>query len=290
MDTFCDGCGNRPVPTIAGQKQLCVDCARKRIGAGALPFLGAAVAAAGLIAGGILLSERMQGDEGGRKGVSPLDELNRRLRGTPTLTNFSRDLTQLARDGKLDPVIGRDDEIERVVSILARRSKNNPVLVGEPGVGKTAIVEGLAQRIVAGDVPSSLAGRRVLALTLGPLVAGTKYRGEFEGRVKRILDECKRSARDVVLFIDELHTLVGAGAAEGAPLDLGAMIKPELARGDLQCIGATTFDEYRKYVESDAALERRFQPVMVEEPSIEETVEILHGLRGKYADHHNVEI
>jgi ATP-dependent Clp protease ATP-binding subunit ClpC len=288
MNTLCDGCGNRPVPTIAGMKQLCADCARKRIGSSALPFLGAAVAAAGLIAGGILLSERMQG-EGGRTNGSPLDELNRRFRGTPTLGNFSRDLTALAREGKLDPVIGRDDEIERVVSILARRSKNNPVLVGEPGVGKTAIVEGLAQRIVAGDVPSSLAGRRVLALTLGPLVAGTKYRGEFEGRVKRILDEVKRSARDVVLFIDELHTLVGAGAAEGS-LDLSSMIKPELARGELQCIGATTFDEYRKYIESDAALERRFQPVMVAEPSIEETITILNGLRDGYARHHRVRI
>jgi ATP-dependent Clp protease ATP-binding subunit ClpC len=187
-------------------------------------------------------------------------------------------------------VIGRDEEIERVVSILARRSKNNPCLVGEPGVGKTAIVEGLAARIVAGNAPPSLRGKRVLALSLGPLVAGTKYRGEFEGRVKRILDEVKRSARDVVLFIDELHTLVGAGAAEGAPLDLSTMIKPELARGELQCIGATTFDEYRKYVESDAALERRFQPVMVEEPSIEQTVEILRGLRERYARHHHVSI
>src|ERR1700678_652601 len=258
MNTLCDGCGNRQVPTVAGIKQLCADCARKRIGSSALPFLGAAVAAAGLIGGGILLSERMPG-EGGRTNGSPLDELNRRFRGPPTLGNFSRDLTALAREGKLDPVIGRDDEIERVVSILARRSKNNPVLVGEPGVGKTAIVEGLAQRIVAGDVPSSLAGRRVLALTLGPLVAGTKYRGEFEGRVKRILDEVKHSARDVVLFIDGLNTRVGAGAAEGS-LDLSSMIKPELARGELQCIGATTFDEYRKYIESDAPLERRFQP------------------------------
>jgi ATP-dependent Clp protease ATP-binding subunit ClpC len=288
VNTLCDGCGSRQVPVVAGIKQLCADCARKKIGSSALPFLGAAVAAAGLIAGGILLSERMQG-EGGRNNNSPLDELNRRFRGTPTLGNFSRDLTALAREGKLDPVIGRDDEIERVVSILARRSKNNPVLVGEPGVGKTAIVEGLAQRIVAGNVPSSLAGRRVLALTLGPLVAGTKYRGEFEGRVKRILDEVKRSARDVVLFIDELHTLVGAGAAEGS-LDLSSMIKPELARGELQCIGATTFDEYRKYIESDAALERRFQPVMVDEPSIEETVTILNGLRDGYARHHRVRI
>jgi ATP-dependent Clp protease ATP-binding subunit ClpC len=288
VNTLCDGCGSRQVPVVAGIKQLCADCARKKIGSSALPFLGAAVAAAGLIAGGILLSEHMQG-EGGRNNNSPLDELNRRFRGTPTLGNFSRDLTALAREGKLDPVIGRDDEIERVVSILARRSKNNPVLVGEPGVGKTAIVEGLAQRIVAGNVPSSLAGRRVLALTLGPLVAGTKYRGEFEGRVKRILDEVKRSARDVVLFIDELHTLVGAGAAEGS-LDLSSMIKPELARGELQCIGATTFDEYRKYIESDAALERRFQPVMVDEPSIEETVTILNGLRDGYARHHRVRI
>jgi len=249
--------------------------------------VGAALAAAGLIAGSALLAERMQGSGT----TSPLDELGKRFRGgTPTLAAFSRDLTELARNGKLDPVIGRDREIDRVVSILARRSKNNPCLVGEPGVGKTAIVEGLAARIVAGDAPPSLRGKRVLALSLGPLVAGTKYRGEFEGRVKRILDEVKRSARDVVLFIDELHTLVGAGAAEGAPLDLSAMIKPELARGDLQCIGATTFDEYRKYVESDAALERRFQPVMVEEPSIEETIAILRGLRERYARHHHVTI
>jgi ATP-dependent Clp protease ATP-binding subunit ClpC len=253
----------------------------------ALPFVGAALAAAGLIAGSALLAEKMQGE--GRP--SPLDELGRRFRGgTPTLATYSRDLTELAREGKLDPVIGRDREIDRIVSILARRSKNNPCLVGEPGVGKTAIVEGLAQRIASGDAPPALRGKRVLALSLGPLVAGTKYRGEFEGRVKRILDEVKRSARDVVLFIDELHTLVGAGAAEGAPLDLSSMIKPELARGDLQCIGATTFDEYRKYVESDAALERRFQPVMVEESSIDETIEILRGLRERYGRHHHVVI
>ncbi len=254
----------------------------------ALPFVGAALAAAGLIAGSAFLAEKMQG---GESKPSPLDELGRRFRGgTPTLAAFSRDLTELAREGKLDPVIGRDTEIDRIVSILARRSKNNPCLVGEPGVGKTAIVEGLARRIVSGDAPASLRGKRILALSLGGLVAGTKYRGEFEGRVKRILDEVKRSARDVVLFIDELHTLVGAGAAEGAPLDLSTMIKPELARGDLQCIGATTFDEYRKYVESDAALERRFQPVMVEEPTIEATIEILRGLRERYARHHHVTI
>jgi len=250
-------------------------------------LVGAALAAAGLIAGSALLAEKLQG----RESESPLEGLGKRLRGgTPTLAAYSRDLTQLAREGKLDPVIGRDREIERVTSILARRSKNNPCLVGEPGVGKTAVVEGLAQRIAAGNVPAALHGKRLLALSLGPLVAGTKYRGEFEGRVKRILEEVKRSARDIVLFIDELHTLVGAGAAEGAPLDLSSMIKPELARGDLQCIGATTFDEYRKHIESDPALERRFQPVMVEEPSIEQTTDILRGLRERYAQHHRVTI
>jgi ATP-dependent Clp protease ATP-binding subunit ClpC len=287
-DTACESCGTKPAPIFDGRRLLCPACAHKHQITTALPYLGAAIAAAGLIAGGIILSEKLQ--EGGKGSPSPLDELGKRLRGgTPTLAQFSRDLTDLARAGKLDPVIGRDDEIERVISILARRSKNNPVLVGEPGVGKTAVVEGLAQRIVSGNVPATLRGKKVLALTLGPLVAGTKYRGEFEGRVKRILDEVKRSARDVVLFIDELHTLVGAGAAEGS-LDLSSMIKPELARGELQCIGATTFDEYRKYIESDAALERRFQPVMVEEPSIEQTIAILRGLRQGYARHHRVVI
>ncbi len=283
----CESCGAFPAAISVAGRRLCAACAQRRTLTSALPFVGAALAAAGIIAGSAILAEKMQGE--GRP--SPLDELGKRLRGgTPTLAAYSRDLTELAREGKLDPVIGRDREIDRVISILARRSKNNPCLVGEPGVGKTAIVEGLAQRIASGDAPAALRGKRLLALSLGPLVAGTKYRGEFEGRVKRILDEVKRSARDVVLFIDELHTLVGAGAAEGAPLDLSTMIKPELARGDLQCIGATTFDEYRKYVESDAALERRFQPVMVEEPSIEETIEILRGLRDRYARHHRVEI
>ncbi len=288
MDRTCESCGATRAAAFYGGHRLCASCAQKRTLTSALPFVGAALAAAGLIAGSALLAEKLQGE--GR--VSPLDELGKRFRGagTPTLAAFSRDLTELAREGKLDPVIGRDREIDRILSILARRSKNNPCLVGEPGVGKTAIVEGLAQRMASGNAPAALRGKRVLALSLGPLVAGTKYRGEFEGRVKRILDEVKRSARDVVLFIDELHTLVGAGSAEGAPLDLSAMIKPELARGDLQCIGATTFDEYRKYVESDAALERRFQPVMVEEPSIDETIEILRGLRERYAHHHRVTI
>jgi ATP-dependent Clp protease ATP-binding subunit ClpC len=282
----CEICGKQPAIAYDGEKRICVSCARRNA---ALPLLGATLAAAGLLAGSAVLADRLRRE--GSSGASPMDEFTRRLRGpnTPTLAAFSRDLTDLAREGKLDPVIGRDNEIERIISILARRSKNNPVLVGEPGVGKTAIVEGLAQRIVAGNVPAALRGKRVLALSLGPLVAGTKYRGEFESRVKRILDEIRRSARDVILFVDEMHTLVGAGAAEGA-LDFSSMIKPELARGDLQCIGATTFEEYRKYVESDAALERRFQPVMVSEPTPEETLEILRGLRDRYAAHHGVSI
>ena len=283
--TICSSCGRRPSSVVLAGSPLCSVCAQRQSAKSALPFLGAALAAAGLIAGGAMLLENRE-ELGKKFGGLNLGTIGG---GTPTLANFSRDLTALAREGKLDPVVGRDSEIERVIAILARRSKNNPVLVGEPGVGKTAIAEGLAQRIAAGSVPASLRNKRVLALSLGPLVAGTKYRGEFESRVKRILDEVKRSARDVVLFIDELHTLVGAGAAEGA-LDLSSMIKPELARGELQCIGATTFDEYRKYVESDAALERRFQPVMVEEPSIDATIAILRGLRARYAEHHHVAI
>ncbi len=290
MPGTCELCGLRPASVREGKSNLCPLCAaRRRATKAALPLAGAALTAAALVAGGAFLLESMSRREGSPNS-NPIEDWTRRLRpGTPTLATFSRDLTELARAGKLDPVIGRDDEVERVISILARRSKNNPVLVGEPGVGKTAIVEGLAQRIVAGNVPGALRGKRVLALSLGPLVAGTKYRGEFEGRVKKILDEVRRASRDVILFIDELHTLVGAGAAEGS-LDLSSMIKPELARGDLQCIGATTFDEYRKYIESDAALERRFQPVMVDEPSIEQTELILRGLRERYATHHNVEI
>jgi ATP-dependent Clp protease ATP-binding subunit ClpB len=205
------------------------------------------------------------------------------------LERYSRDLTELARKGKLDPVIGRDEEIRRVVQVLSRRTKNNPVLIGEPGVGKTAIVEGLAQRIVAGDVPEGLKGKRLVALDLGALIAGTKYRGEFEDRLKAVLREITEAGGEVICFIDELHTLVGAGGAEGA-MDASNMLKPALARGELRCIGATTLDEYRKHVEKDAALERRFQPIFVKEPSVEDTIAILRGLKDKYEVHHKVRI
>jgi ATP-dependent Clp protease ATP-binding subunit ClpC len=208
---------------------------------------------------------------------------------TPTLDEYGRDLTEMASQDKLDPVIGRQREIERVVQILIRRTKNNPALIGEPGVGKTAITEGLAQRIASGNIPDLLKDRRVVALDLPALVAGTKYRGEFEERMKRVMEEVRRAKGEVILFVDELHTLVGAGAAEGA-IDASNILKPALARGELQCIGATTPDEYRKHVEKDAALERRFQPIMVEEPSVEETIDILKGLRSRYETHHKVKI
>jgi len=207
---------------------------------------------------------------------------------TPTLDEFGSNLTQLAQEGKLDPVVGRTREIERVIQILGRRTKNNPVLIGEPGVGKTAIAEGLAQRIVQGDVPDILADKRVVSLDIGLLVAGTKYRGEFEERLKKIMDEI-RNAGNIILVIDEVHTLIGAGAAEGA-IDAANILKPALARGELQCIGATTLDEYRKHIERDAALERRFQPIMVGEPSVAETIEILFGLRERYEQHHKLKI
>lgn len=205
------------------------------------------------------------------------------------LEKFSRDLTDLARRGSLDPVIGRDDEIRRIVQVLSRRTKNNPVLMGEPGVGKTAIVEGLALRIEAGDVSESLKNRRLVALDMGALIAGAKYRGEFEDRLKAVIKEVEKAEGDVILFIDELHTLVGAGAAEGA-MDASNMLKPALARGTLRCIGATTLNEYRKYIEKDAALERRFQPILVREPTVEDTISILRGLKEKYEVHHGVRI
>jgi ATP-dependent Clp protease ATP-binding subunit ClpB len=205
------------------------------------------------------------------------------------LSKYARDLTQAAREGKLDPVIGRDDQIRRCIQILSRRTKNNPVLIGEPGVGKTAVAEGLAQRIVAGDVPSALQGRRLMALDLGALVAGAKYRGEFEDRLKAVIREVTDSNGGIVLFIDEIHTVVGAGATSGA-MDAGNLLKPMLGRGELRCIGATTLDEYRKYIEKDPALERRFQQVLVDQPSVEDTISILRGLRERYELHHGVRI
>ena len=205
------------------------------------------------------------------------------------LKRFARDLTEAAAQGSLDPVIGRDDEIRRVIQVLSRRTKNNPVLIGEPGVGKTAIVEGLAQRIVAGDVPEGLRDRRLMALDLSAMVAGSKYRGEFEDRLKAVLKEISDAKGQIIVFIDELHTIVGAGAAEGA-MDAGNMLKPMLARGELRAVGATTLDEYRKHIEKDPALERRFQPVFVGEPTVEDTIAILRGLKDRYQVHHNVKI
>ncbi len=292
----CETCGVAPATTRdytlrSGawvEAEVCEACARRRRTA-IVPLAISALVAVSLAVGTTFAIDRFQRGERDLPTGDPREWTKRLRTGTPTLAAYSRDLTAAARAGELDPVIGRDVEIDRLVSILARRSKNNPVLVGDPGVGKTAVVEGLAQRIAAGKVPPVLRDKRLLSLALGPLVAGTKYRGEFEGRVKRIVDEIKKSAREVILFIDELHSLVGAGAAEGS-LDLSSMIKPELARGELQCIGATTFEEYRKHIEADAALERRFQPVTVSEPTIAEAALILRGLRGKYATHHGVTI
>ncbi len=206
-----------------------------------------------------------------------------------SLEKYGRDLTQAAREGKLDPVIGRDDEIRRTIQILSRRTKNNPVLIGEPGVGKTAIAEGLAQRIIAGDVPQSLKDRQLIALDMGALIAGAKFRGEFEERLKAVLKEVTESGGNIILFIDEIHTVVGAGATQGA-MDAGNLLKPMLARGELRCIGATTLDEYRKYIEKDAALERRFQQVYIDQPSVADTISILRGLKERYEVHHGVKI
>ncbi|HQA28592.1 MAG TPA: ATP-dependent Clp protease ATP-binding subunit, partial [Brevefilum fermentans] len=219
---------------------------------------------------------------GGQKVTDPKAETRYR-----TLEKYSRDLTQLAREGKLDPVIGRDTEILRLIQILCRRTKNNPVLIGEAGVGKTAIVEGLSQKVATDDVPEILMGKRVISLDLGAMIAGSRFRGEFEERLKASIEEIQRSEGEIILFIDELHTVVGAGAAQGA-MDASSMLKPALARGELQCVGATTLDEYHKYIEKDAALERRFAPIYVEEPSVDDTIEMLYGLRDRYEAHHKV--
>src|SRR5436309_13994710 len=237
----------------------------------------------------LLGSEMPSASAPGGSGPQPSAPKSEKKSKTPALDHFCRDLTQLAAEGQLDPTIGRQKEIERVMEILSRRKKNNPVLIGEPGVGKTAIGEGLAQLIVAGDVPEGLKDKRLVALDIGAMVAGSKYRGEFEDRLKAVLKEITESAGQIICFIDELHTLVGAGAAEGA-VDAANMLKPALARGELRCVGATTLDEYRKHVEKDPALERRFQPVMVREPSVEDTISILRGLKPRYEQHHNIRI
>lgn len=235
------------------------------------------------------VNETTNGNQGtGSRRKAPAKPVQSNSQGTPTLDGLARDLTKLAREKRLDPVVGRDSEVRRVVQILSRRTKNNPVLVGEPGVGKTAIVEGLAQRIISGDVPEDMRGKRLMMLDMGALVAGTKYRGEFEDRLKKVIDEIYHDGQ-IILFIDELHTLIGAGGAEGA-IDASNILKPALARGELQTIGATTLDEYQKYIEKDSALERRFARVQVEEPTPEEAEEILKGLRPRYEDHHGVEI
>ncbi len=243
-------------------------------------------AAARLLEGMGITRERVydaiQELRGGQRVTDPQSESRYRV-----LEKYSRDLTQMAREGKLDPVIGRDAEILRVIQVLSRRTKNNPVLIGEAGVGKTAIVEGLAQKIATNDVPEILSGRRVISLDLGAMIAGSRFRGEFEERLKAAIEEVQRSDGEVILFIDELHTVVGAGAAQGA-MDASNMLKPALARGELQCVGATTLDEYHKHIEKDAALERRFAPVYVDEPSVEDTIQMLHGLRDRYEAHHKV--
>ncbi len=295
--TTCERCRTRPATgkTIAVRggkpvyESLCDGCRTAVERSRTIAAGGAALAALAAGIGAVAIASTRRTPEGAgerRQAAVPVAAAYR----TPTLNSVSRDLTALAAEGRLDPVIGRAAEIERVVRILARRTKNNPVLIGDAGVGKTAIVEGLALRIVQRDVPRTLLGRRVVALSPAVLVAGTKYRGEFEARLTRVLDELKRFPDDVILFIDELHTLVGAGSAEGSTVDAANMLKPALARGDLRCIGATTFDDYRRHIEHDSALERRFQPVVVEEPSPEDCRAMLAGLRSRYERHHAVTI
>ncbi|MBC5806808.1 MAG: AAA family ATPase [Candidatus Eremiobacter antarcticus] len=297
--TLCERCGQRPatgsdVALVQGRfalQSLCAQCLaaqnkqRMAVAGGAALAALAVGLGASIFAANRIKSESASPEPQAGHAPSPLARYR-----TPTLNALSRDLTQLAREGKLDPVIGRDNEIDRVVRILARRTKNNPVLIGEAGVGKTAIVEGLAVRIARGDVPKSLAGRRILALTLSTVVAGTKYRGEFEARLTRVFEEMRRSANEVIVFIDELHTIVGAGSAEGSTVDAANMLKPELARGEIRCIGATTFEEYRVHIESDAALERRFAPVIVDEPSQDQALAMLSGVKDRYERHHGVAI
>src|SRR5687767_10509209 len=238
----------------------------------------------------LLGTEMPQGAAAAQQGSQPAPQTQKteKKSKTPALDHFCRDLTQLAAEGQLDPTIGRAKEIQRVMEVLTRRKKNNPVLIGEPGVGKTAIVEGLAQLIANGECPESLRDHRVLSLDMAAVIAGTKYRGQFEERLKAVMNEIAQN-KNIILFIDELHTLVGAGAAEGA-IDASNMLKPALARGELQCVGASTLNEYRKYIEKDGALERRFQTVIVDPPTVDETIAILKGLRPRYSDHHNVEI
>ncbi|OVZ99900.1 Clp protease [Streptomyces sp. CS113] len=285
-----------PGLTPAAKRTLATAYARSR--ASGVSYIGPEHILGALLADGDTGAARLLGAEGQDIGkLEGLTEQAARSGGTPgddggkpatTLDEYGRDLTDEAKAGKLDPVVGRAEEIEQTVEILSRRSKNNPVLIGEPGVGKTAIVEGLAQRIVAGEVPNTLKDKRVVALDLSAMVAGAQYRGQFEERLKKVIEDVQQARGDIILFIDELHTVVGAGATGEGSMDAGNMLKPALARGELHVVGATTIDEYRKYVEKDAALERRFQPVMVPEPSVEETVQILEGLRDAYEAHHQV--